>query len=170
MDPQRRIDVARGHGEEGAIGERRQPAADLPRERRRPPADRVVARVDRLEERVEMPRGPRGDGRRDDDNRLIPAHQPVFDRPVPAVDVGPDDDRRRLPPPLSDQTDEPVADRLRPRGVLDGVDDDADGGLRERLAPGHRVERVDPVEVLGHVAFLIWSGWHWWLLPTVSGR
>jgi hypothetical protein len=105
----------------------------------------VVPGFDRLQERVEVGGLPRFRGRGHQDDRLIAVGQPVFERPGPTGRVGTDDEGVRLPLPGLEHVEQATADRLRLGPILGRHHDHQDIPVRDRLAFGGSIERVNPV-------------------------
>jgi hypothetical protein len=152
MHPYRREDVGDRNREQPAVGHRAEPSGQLAQPGSVSAANDMIPGVDCLEQRVQVACRPRGAGRCHQNNRLIAFGQSLRERFVPAVDVGSDHDRRRFSTPLAQQLEQSRRDRLRAGRIFDGEHDDTDVRLRQRLSFREGVERVDPVEVLGHDA------------------
>lgn len=148
MQPAGGMDVAHRHGEDQPPGPRGQPARAIAPAVGGPSADGVVAVVDGLEQRLEVGRGPRLLGGRDqhqrepgprEADRQCGVEPPVVDR---------DDAGLYLAVARRREFDQRGDDRLGAIGRQVGKQDDADAGARQRIAPGVAGERV--VVFLGH--------------------
>ncbi len=126
----------------------------------------MIALVDRLQERVEMRGGPRSRRCRDQDDRLLARFETLFQGLVPALRVGPDDERLGLSFPGFQEVEQPLTDRVRVCAPLTRHHDHEDRSVGNRVAERRCVERMNPVvSLLGRRAFERREGLH----ATVAG-
>jgi hypothetical protein len=94
----------------------------------------VIAVVDGLQQRLQMLRGPRLLGRRDQDEREVGAAQADDERLVEPTTRGPDDASLHRPAHRGDMCDQGRDDGLGAVGRQVAEQDDADAGVGQRVA------------------------------------
>jgi hypothetical protein len=113
----------------------------------------VIALVDRLQERVEVGDRPFLNGRCYQNDWLRTTSQAFFQGFVPASLVGSNDERLSLATATLEEVEQSLADRVGVRMVAARHHDDEHLAVRNRVALGGQVERVNPVlsriELLG---------------------
>jgi hypothetical protein len=99
MEAARRVHVVHGHGEDQLPGEPAEPSAQPLQQAHPPRADDVVAVIDRLEQGIEVRRGPGRAGRRHQHERHDRPGEPAAYGRAPANRFGHDDDGLHGAPP-----------------------------------------------------------------------
>jgi hypothetical protein len=153
MEPAGRVDVLDRHREDEPPGEPAEPARQPHGQAILARADDVIAMVDRLEQGIEVGRGPGLARRGHEHERRDGPLEPPGDRLMEVEMVAHDDDALDVPSTLRDQLLERPG-HARVRGpVVRGQHDDPDGGTRHRVAAEVGFERVEElINGRGHSA------------------
>jgi hypothetical protein len=130
----RRVDVAQRDGEHQPPGHRREPTPQALPALDRPAADDMIAVIDGLEERLQMLRGPRLRGRRDQDEREMGVAKADGEGVVQPLPRGPDDTGLHRPADRHQVRGQGLDDGCGAVGRQVGEQDDSDAGVGQRVA------------------------------------
>jgi hypothetical protein len=145
MEPARRVDVVDRHREDHPPGEPAEPAPEAHGRPVLPPADDVIAMIDRVQQRIEMGGGPGLARRGHEHERGDGPLEPQGERLVQAAPGARDDHAVDLPATLRDQLLQRTGHAPGRGPIVRRQDDHPDGGTGQRVAPEVGFEGVEEV-------------------------
>jgi len=148
MQPAGRVDIAHRHREQQPPGQHGQPSLDAGGPKCGPLPKGVIAKVDRAQQGFQVRLGPGLGRRREQDDRLGRSVQGSLDSLIHTAPVGMRDHGRASASETGEHADEALADRLG--GIAGSDDNDANVGVRQRLAFEVGLERVELFVRCGH--------------------